>query len=278
MATSRAGWRSSRPSPTRTFQYEALRRKAQIGDSTSRKVLGYVTHHSPLLFRFAMSRKLKGVLNKIKELVEEMNTFGLENSVNRMEQQHTWRQTHSKLDESTELFGRDDDKKGVVKLLLDQQNQRRVQVLPIFGMGGLGKTTRAKMVYNDREVQHHFQLKIWHCVADNFDVIAILKSIIELAIDDLPENEKALARKGGWCMSGNIELLQKKLEEVIGRKRFLLVLDDVWNEEKRTWDDELKPLLCSVGGPGRSQLQKTTTFAARFAENYQVGNSLQKTL
>ena len=89
-----------------------------------------------------MSRKLKGVLNKIKELVEEMNTFGLENSVNRMEQQHTWRQTHSKLDESTELFGRDDDKKGVVKLLLDQQNQRRVQVLPIFGMGGLGKTTQ----------------------------------------------------------------------------------------------------------------------------------------
>uniref|UniRef100_A0A453QTY9 Uncharacterized protein n=1 Tax=Aegilops tauschii subsp. strangulata TaxID=200361 RepID=A0A453QTY9_AEGTS len=48
----------------------------------------------------------------------------------------------------------------------------------------------------------------------------------------------------------SIELLQKKLEEVMGRKRFLLVLDDVWNEEKRMWDDELKPLLCSVGGPG----------------------------
>ena len=65
------------------FQYEALRRQSKIGKSTTRKVLGYITLHSPLLFRFAMSRKLKGVLEKIKELVEEMNMFGLENSITR---------------------------------------------------------------------------------------------------------------------------------------------------------------------------------------------------
>nr|UBY07328.1 NBS-LRR disease resistance protein [Dasypyrum villosum] len=220
------------------FQYEALRREAQIGKSTSRKILGYVTHHSPLLFRFAMSRKLKGVLDKIKELVVEMNTFSLEDSVNWEERQRPWRQTHSKLDDSAEIFGRGVDKEGVVKLLLDQQDQRKVQVLSIFGMGGLGKTALAKMVYNDQEVQQHFQLKMWHCVSDNFGVIAIVKSIIELVTNercDLPDS---------------IELLQKKLAEVIGQKRFFLVLDDVWNEEKKLWEDELKPLLCSVGGPG----------------------------
>ncbi|VAI70745.1 unnamed protein product [Triticum turgidum subsp. durum] len=138
------------------FQYEGLRREARIGKSTSRKVLSYVTYHSPLLFRFAMSRKLKSVLSKIKELVEEMKMFGLENSGNRQEPLHPWRETHSKLDESTDIFGRDDDKERVVKLLLDQQDQQKVQVLPIFGMGGLGKTTLAKMVYNDQEVQQHF--------------------------------------------------------------------------------------------------------------------------
>ncbi|KAF7099580.1 hypothetical protein CFC21_101201 [Triticum aestivum] len=236
------------------FQYEALRREAQIGKSTSRKVLGYVTYHSPLLFRFAMSRKLKGVLDKINKLVEEMNKFGLENSVYQLERQHPWRQTHSKLDESTKIFGRDDDKEGVVKLLLDQQYQRKVQVLPIFGMGGLGKTTLAKMVYNDQDVQQHFQMKMWHCVSHNFDVIALLKSIIELAINDLSEKEKEREKEldphETWRHSSSIEVLKKKLDRVIGWKRFLLVLDDVWNEEKRMWDDELKPLLCSVGGPG----------------------------
>ncbi|VAI82929.1 unnamed protein product [Triticum turgidum subsp. durum] len=220
------------------FEYEGLRRKAQIGESTSRKVLGYITLHSPLLFRFAMSRKLKGVLNKIKELVVEMNTFGLENSVNQQEPLHPWRQTHSKLDESAEMFGRDADKEGIVKLLLDQQDQRKVQVLPIFGMGGLGKTALVKMVYNDQGVQQHFQLKMWHCVSENFDVIAIVKSIIELAT-----NER-------YNPPDSIELLQKKLDEVIGRKRFFLVLDDVWNEEKTIWEDNLKPLLCSIGGIG----------------------------
>ncbi|XP_044431794.1 putative disease resistance protein RGA1 [Triticum aestivum] len=208
------------------FEYEALRRKAQIGDSTFRKVLGYVTCRSPLLFRFAMSRKLKAVLNKIKELVKEMNRFGLVDSVTREGPQLPWRQTHSKLDKSTDVFGRDDDKEGVVKLLLDQQDQRKVQVLPIFGMGGLGKTALAKM------------LKMWHCVSENFDVIAIVKSIIELAT-----NER-------YNPPDSIELLQKKLDEVIGRKRFFLVLDDVWNEEKTIWEDNLKPLLCSIGGIG----------------------------
>ncbi|KAF7105711.1 hypothetical protein CFC21_106490 [Triticum aestivum] len=220
------------------FQYEALRRQSKIGMSTSCKVLSYVTRRNPLLFRFEMSRKLKSVLEKVNKLIEEMNRFGLENTVCRVKQEHPWRQTHSKLDETTQIFGRDDDKEVVVKFLLDQQNQRRVQVLPIIGMGGLGKTTLAKMVYNDQGVQQHFQLKMWHCVSNNFDVMALLKSIIELAVS-------------GRCdMPDTIELLQRKLEQVIDQRRFILVLDDVWNEDERKWEDVLKPLLCSVGGPG----------------------------
>ncbi|KAM3207805.1 hypothetical protein ACQJBY_062836 [Aegilops geniculata] len=110
------------------------------------------------------------------------------------------------------------------------------------------------MVYNDQDVQQHFQMKMWHCVSHNFDVIALLKSIIELAINDLSEKEqereKELDPHETWRHSSSIEVLKKKLDRVIGWKRFLLVLDDVWNEKKRMWDDELKPLLCSVGGPG----------------------------
>ena len=145
-----------------------------------------------------------------------MNTFDLESSV-RKERQHPWRQTHSKLDDCTKSFGRDDDKMMVVKQLLDQQDQQKVQVLSIFGMGGLGKTTLAKMVYNDQRLQQHFQLKMWHCVSEKFDAIAILKSIIELAVNKRSD------------MPDTIELLRKQLEEVIGQNRFMLMIDDVWN-------------------------------------------------
>uniref|UniRef100_A0A0E0ENJ1 Uncharacterized protein n=1 Tax=Oryza meridionalis TaxID=40149 RepID=A0A0E0ENJ1_9ORYZ len=218
------------------FQYEALRRKVKIGDSTKRKVLGYFTPHSPLLFRVTMSRKLNNVLKKINELVEEMNKFGLmEHAEPPQVLRH--RLTHSALYDSTDILGRDDDKEVLVKQMLDQHDQQNLQVLPIVGMGGLGKTTLAKMVYNDPIVQKHFQLKMWHCVSENFEPISIMKSIIELATNgkcDLPDS---------------IELLRRRLEGVIDRKRFLLVLDDVWNEDDK-WNEHLRPLLNSVGGPG----------------------------
>ena len=86
----------------------------------------------------------------------------------------------------------------MVKLLLGQQDQRTVQVLPIIGMGGLGKTTLAKMVYNDCRVQKHFELMMWHCVSDNFEAIAIVRSVIELATNgrcDLPDNIELLQKK-----------------------------------------------------------------------------------
>ncbi|PUZ52519.1 hypothetical protein GQ55_6G276800 [Panicum hallii var. hallii] len=220
------------------FQYEALRREVLSGRSLASKVLSNFTAKNKLVFRHKASRDLKNVLGKIDELVTEMRKFDL---VVRVEAptQALYRQTHSALHESKDIFGREDDKEVVVKLLLNQQDQQDVQVLPIIGMGGVGKTTLAKMVYNNHRIQKHFELKMWHCVSENFEAIPLVRSIIELAINsrcDLPDT---------------IELLQRRLQEAIGRKRFLLILDDVWNEDQRKWEDDLKPLMCSrIGGSG----------------------------
>ncbi|TVU04736.1 hypothetical protein EJB05_47868, partial [Eragrostis curvula] len=227
------------------FQYEALRREVQGRQSMASKVLSNFTRHSPLWFRFKVSWELKNVLDKIDGLVEEMNKFGL--VVREEVPQVTYhRQTHSALDESAEIFGRDNEKEAVVNLLLDQQDQRRVQVLPIIGMGGLGKTTLAKMVFNDSRVQKQFELKMWYCVSENFEATAVVRSVIELATN-------------GRCeLPNNIELLRGRLQEVLGRKRFLLVLDDVWNEDERKWEEDLKPLLCSSSHGSGSMIVVTS--------------------
>jgi len=224
------------------FRYEALRREAQAGESTARKVLYF--SRDRLVFHHKASRDLKDILDKIDELVAEMNPFGL---LQRAEApRNLYRQTYSAMDESMEIFGRDDDKEVLVKLLLDQKGLHRVQVLPIIGMGGLGKTTLAKMVFNDSRVQKHFDLKMWHCVSENFEATAVVRSVIEVAT-----NERCY-------LANNIELLRKKLQEVIGQKRFLLVLDDVWNEEQSKWEDDLKPLLCSSNGGSGSMIVVTS--------------------
>ncbi|GJN15558.1 hypothetical protein PR202_gb02479 [Eleusine coracana subsp. coracana] len=222
------------------FQYEALRLEAQSRRSVTTKVLSFFTLQNRLVFRHKTSMELKNVLGKIEELVSEMKTYELEP---RGEvPQVVYRQTHSALDESAEIFGRDDDIEQVMMMLLDQKDQRNVQVLPIIGMGGLGKTTLAKMVYNDPRVQKHFELKMWYCVSENFEATTVVRSVIELATN-------------GRCdLRDNIEL-KGRLQEVIGQKRFLLILDDVWNEEPHKWEEDLRPLLCSsIGGSGSTIL------------------------
>ncbi|VAI00259.1 unnamed protein product [Triticum turgidum subsp. durum] len=222
------------------FRYEALRRRAaaQIRrHSTARKVLSYFTTNSPVVFRLSMSRKMNDALEMIDELVVEMNNFHFLQLTETPTIDHP--QTHSHVDES-DIVGRQDEKEQVVKILLDHADNNNknnnVMVLPIVGMGGIGKTTLAQLVHNDPRVMHHFELVIWVCVSDKFVIEEIIRSIIQVVTMNK-------------CELTKMEALQKKLGEVLGKKRCLLVLDDVWNEDRQKWD-EMRSLLCSHVGSG----------------------------
>ena len=133
-----------------------------------------------------------------------------------------------------EVIGRDEDRVAIITLLLESKPEieDNVLVIPIVGMGGLGKTTLAQIVFNEKEVQRHFELMIWVCVSETFDLKLIVRKIIKSAT-----NSSNL---------GDIEMeqLQKDLRKVLGRKRYLLVLDDVWEESREKWL-RLKDLLVS---------------------------------
>jgi NB-ARC domain/Leucine rich repeat len=144
------------------------------------------------------------------------------------------------------IIGRDSDQEAVIKILLQLgdgviasssgdvkdegsvRNKRRkmmnVSVLPIVGMGGLGKTTLARMVYNEKRVQDHFQLKIWVYVSNQFDVKHLIKEIVKSATG-MPENSFP-----------TLDSVYVALKEEVLSKKFLLVLDDVWNEDPLEWD------------------------------------------
>ncbi|KAJ3674904.1 hypothetical protein LUZ60_005520 [Juncus effusus] len=116
------------------------------------------------------------------------------------------------------------------------EKKENTSVLPIVGIGGVGKTTLAQMVYNTEKVESHFNLKMWICVSDNFDVIRLTKEIIECAT-------------GKSCDINNLNSLQNKLKKLLKSKRFLLVLDDVWSENKTYWHRLFGPLK-DAGSPG----------------------------
>ncbi|KAJ4773273.1 Disease resistance protein RGA2 [Rhynchospora pubera] len=182
-----------------------------------------------------MSNKLIKVLGKIDEIVTEMGKFNL---VPRDPTPSIDRETYSFVEKS-EVIGRDAEKEMIINELLDPQRERdHISVLAIIGMGGLGKTTLAQLVYNDEKVQKTFQLLLWICVSTEFNFSNICKSIIEVATNS-KENISTSTK----------EVLQKKLREILGKKRYLLILDDVWNEVIGKWD-ELRKLLFSEAGSG----------------------------
>ncbi|PHT69111.1 hypothetical protein T459_28598 [Capsicum annuum] len=106
-----------------------------------------------------------------------------------------------------------------------EASEKNMTVVPIVGMGGMGKTTLAKAAYNDEKVKNHFNLKAWFCVSEPYDAFRITKGLLQdMGSFDLNDDN-------------NLNQLQVKLKEKLNGKRFLIVLDDVWNDNYNEWDD-----------------------------------------
>lgn len=90
------------------------------------------------------------------------------------------RDTHSFVNPPA-VFGREDDKENIIRLFLQEDAGRNVIVIPIVGFGGLGRTTLAKLMYNDERVVGHFQLRMWVCVSEDFNATRLIKEILEFA-------------------------------------------------------------------------------------------------
>jgi hypothetical protein len=151
---------------------------------------------------------------------------------------------------ASHVYGREKDKEAVLKLLLgEKSSEAGVSVIPILGMGGIGKTTLAQLVYNDETVQSSFDLKAWACVSEDFDAVrvtkAILKSVAFASRDDSDMNLLQVL-KGG--KDTDMDLLQVQLKEKLKGKKFLVVLDDLWNENYHDWTILRAPFL--AGAPG----------------------------
>ncbi|KAL5541233.1 hypothetical protein UlMin_042706 [Ulmus minor] len=152
------------------------------------------------------------------------------------------RETSSFVIES-EVYGRDDDKEKVIQMLLScQANQGEVPCVTIVGMGGLGKTTLAQLAFNDQRVTQYFDVGSWVFVSDCFDVKRIMVTVIE----SISEDKRSYS---------NMNALHSALWSLLRKKRYLIVLDDVWTEDPDDWE-KLKPLL--RGGADGSKILITT--------------------
>ncbi|CAD6340532.1 unnamed protein product [Miscanthus lutarioriparius] len=228
------------------FKYEALRRKAKAEGHYKQfgmDVIKLFPSHNRFVFRHRMANKLRMILQEIDVLIAEMNTFRFEFKP-QPPMSMKWRRTDPNMPDNYVNIASDSrakEKKEIVDALLGQGGNVGLTVLPIVGMGGMGKTTLAQLVYKDFAIQKHFEVQIWVCVSGNFDVDSLFETIVKEA------------KKNGYQMTGGSTM--EMFKSAVSGKKYLLVLDDVWNREANKWD-KLRSYL-HHGAPGSSVLTTT---------------------
>ncbi|XP_030455433.1 putative disease resistance RPP13-like protein 1 [Syzygium oleosum] len=218
------------------FDIEATQAKLNAESSTSRGQLkrkfsffNQSSSHVSETKVQEINGRLEKILNRKAHLSLRENVVDRSNDTNK-------RLPSTSLPE-LQFFGREEEEAQVLELLISdvQNSDATLSIVPIVGMGGVGKTALAQRLYNDPRVNNCFERRAWVCVSDVFDVLDITKTILQ-SISKWP------------CKDKDLNWLQVKLKNELSGKKFLMVLDDVWNEKYGEWTSLLKPFEAGAKG------------------------------
>ncbi|XP_037494094.1 putative disease resistance RPP13-like protein 1 [Jatropha curcas] len=204
------------------FDFEARRSKLKAepvaGSSKVRKLFHNIR---AVKFNKEMISKIKGISSRLEDITSRRNQLDLKERPGRKSE----RIPATCLVNQAEIYGREKDKKAILELLNSESSDRRVALISIVGLGGVGKTTLAQLIFN--EAGEKFDLTAWVSVGEDFDVVRLTKTVLQSV--------------GGDLTSNDLNSHQLDLKARLSEKKFFMVLDDVWNENYDHWTIFLRP-------------------------------------
>ncbi|CAO2153090.1 unnamed protein product [Urochloa humidicola] len=215
---------------------------------------------NPLLFCMRNPLHAHKIGNRIKKLnqrLEEIKKRSLDFSFINLSsyQDHSRRtvsshlrnrETSGELDDSS-LVGEkiEEDTKNLVEMLIGEDENNKIMIHAIVGVGGIGKTTLAQKIFNHEIIQQEFPKKIWLSVNQDFSGTEQLRrAIIEAGGDHQP--------------TGNVRTaLERVLKDALSGQKTLIVMDDVW--DPHAWEGVLKaPLVTNAAASQGCRVLVTT--------------------
>ncbi|KDO51672.1 hypothetical protein CISIN_1g002044mg [Citrus sinensis] len=183
-----------------------------------------------IFLRRDIAIKMKAINREVDDIVKQKDLFNF--NFNRHTDKLEKIQSTALIDLS-EVRGRVEEKNALKSKLLCKSSEQTnaVQIISLVGMGGIGKTTLAQFAYNDEDVISNFEKRMWNC-----------ESIIE-ALEGFAPN------------LGELNSLLLRIDAFIARKKFLLILDDVWTDDYSKWEPFRR---CLINGHRESRILVTT--------------------
>ncbi|GLU07675.1 hypothetical protein SLE2022_246230 [Rubroshorea leprosula] len=185
---------------------------------------------------------------KIKEIIGRLNASAIFNLAVGSVSQHSRRLESSPIVDVSALIGRDEVKADILSSLLygsTEEESELLKIISVVGMGGVGKTAIAQLVYHDEAVKQHFHKRIWVCVSNVFGEIEVAKAITaeveHVAVHSLD--------------SVLFVTLHERIRRSIEGKKFFLVLDDARTDDRHDWKRLIETF--KHGAPG-SRILLTT--------------------
>jgi len=205
--------------------------------STATKVWNSLKSPFVSSFKNEIESRMEKLIENLEYLETRSHVLGLKRSDDVGEGSRSGSKLRSTyLPNDSVIYGRDEDKEFVFNWLTSH-TPNNLSILSIVGMGGVGKTTLAQHVFNDPRLdtgEDKFDFKAWVCVSDEFDVFKVSKAVL----DGVTESSNNSTDTG---------MVHKRLTEKLAGKKFILVLDDVWNQNQSKWEEVQKPLVFGKG-------------------------------
>ncbi|KAL7103809.1 hypothetical protein ACP275_08G202800 [Erythranthe tilingii] len=188
--------------------------------SRRRRLLGKLGNCLAWIDSKNIGREIKSIHARLDDINRSRTALGISSTTSNLPNAVEWRRQLDYWQQDEHVVGVDGDTDKLLKEFILDESTRELSVATIVGMGGIGKSCLARHLYHHRQVADHFDCRLWVFVSTEFNPKQVIKELMAQVLD-----------KPFFMDEETLSQLAWRLRQCLEGKRYLIVLDDVWEDE-----------------------------------------------